>query len=448
MKTVHVLKNLTTTFFALGIIYQGFSQCPTIEYYYSPETDLPWAKCFVYHSGGSRSKIPFLPAIYNQLAPFGTLNFTKDIDLDLKLVFIGDGKVLIPDYDPYGKINVLGKAVLIFTHFPDSLNKEIKDKVETYDCINQAIAHGANAVIVADFNRIPYNYRFSKKYVDTEIPVIVIDRKGADRIFQSAGINPEELYNKWMTTGEFTSRQLICNIKIDMKGRFNHLEKSNFTYYYPFESFDQNDIETLSKDNDRAIDFLIGLFGEMGLKWEKTLTVYFPGYDIKTFYTLHCGRGLANAIGVFMVLENTRQEYRLIVHENAHKLFSDNLGDNTSFISEGIAMYAEAEATDKMANHISTLNYLKQQRLFPLENMMNFNIGQFPEETAVAYPASGSFVGFIIEVYGMDSFKRLYLHKYDTNNDRMSRWNDVYGKTIGNLELEWHKWLFSKVSVQ
>jgi len=443
MKTTQTLKNLTTAFIFLSIICQSFSQCPDREYYYSPETDLPWASCYVYHAGGSKTKIPFLPAIYNKQAPQGTSCFTKDIALDLRMVFVGDGKVLAPDYDPYKNIDFTGKAVLICTFFPDTLNKKIKDKVETFDCINQAVKHGASAVVIADFNQSPYNYRFGEEYVNKEIPLIVIDKRGADKILHSAGKNPEELYNQWMLTGKFTPQELICNIKIDLKGRFNHLEKSNFTYYYPFESFNPNDIEALSEENDRSVDFLIGLFEKMELKWDETMTVYFPGYDIKSFYTLHCGRGLANEMGVFMVLENTRQEYKLIVHENAHKLFSDNLGDNTSFISEGIGMYSEAEATDKMANHITTLNYLKQQKLFPLERMMNFNIGQIPEETAIGYPAAGSFIGFIIDVYGMELFKKLYMHKHSTVEDRRARWNNVYGKTLEDLELEWHKWLLS-----
>lgn len=444
MKSI-ILKRFIVIICFLGFFCLGFPQCPSREYYYSPETDLPWASCFVYHTGGSKAKIPFLPAIYNNQAPIGTSCFTKDIDLDLKVIFAGDGKVF-PGNNPYSDIDASGKAVLLYTHFPDTVNKKIKDKTEIFDCINQAVKNGAVAVIIADFYENPYNYKFSKENLITEAPVIVINKKGADRIMQSAGMNPEELYKEWMLTGKFTSSELICRIRISMKGRFNHLETSNFNYYYPQESFNPDEIETLSEENDRAVDFLQGLFKGMGLKWDKSMTVYFPGFDIKSFYTLHCGRGLANDKGVFMVLGNTRQEYRLIVHENAHKLFSDNLGENTSFVSEGIGMYSEAQATDKMANHRKTLSYLKQDRLFPLEKMMNFNIGQIPEETAIGYPGAGSFIGFIIEAYGIESFKKLYSHKFGTDAERTARWNNVYGKTINNLESEWHKWLLSEVN--
>jgi hypothetical protein len=430
---------LTTTILFLGIICQSFSQCPDREYFYSAETDLPWASCFVYHTGGSKTKIPFLPAIYDNQAPFGTSFFTKDIDLDLKIIFAGDGKVLEPDLNPYKNIDAAGKAVMIFNSFPDTLNKSIKDKISIPDCINQAITHGAKAVIIADFNQIPYNYRVSKENVITEIPVIVIDRKGADKILQSAGRNPEKLYNEWKSTGNFTPEELICQIKIKMKGRFNHVTKSNFSYYYPDESFDKKSIEVLSEENDKAVDFLTELYKEMELKWDKTVTVYFPGFDIKSFYTLHCGRGLANEKGVFMVLDTTRKEFKLIVHENSHKLFYNNLGGNTSFISEGIGMYSEAEATNKRSNHITTLNFLKEQKLFPLEKMMNFDIGRIPGETVIGYPASGSFIGFIIEIYGMETFKKLYLHK-----DKITRWVSIYGKSLNELEAEWHNWLLSE----
>lgn len=325
MKTTQTFKKLQTAFFFLGAICQSFSQCPDRGYFYSAETELPWASCFVYHAGGSKTKIPFLPAIYDKQAPFGTSCFTKDIAIDLNIVFAGDGKVLDPQFNPYNNINVSGKVILICNNFPDTLNNKIKGKIGIPDCINQAIKHGAKAVVIADFNQVPFSYKISKEYIDSEIPVIVIDKKGVYKILQSAGKNPEDLFNQWESTGEFTSQELICKIKIDMQGRFNQIIKSNFNYYYPKEGFSQQDIEPLLGENDKAVNFLIGLYKGIGLKWNKTLTVYFPGYDIKTFYTLHCGRGLANEKGVFIVLDTTQQEYRLNVHENAHKLFSDNL---------------------------------------------------------------------------------------------------------------------------
>ncbi len=446
MKVIQALKNLTTALFSLGIICQGFSQCPDREYYYSAETEIPWASCYVYQAGGSRIKIPFLPAVYDKKAPFGTFCFTKDIALDLKIIFAGDGKVSDPDYNPYSDIDATGKAVLICANFPDTLNKETKSKIGIPDCLNQAIKHGAKAVVIADFNEVPFSYKISQEYLDMEIPVIVIDKKGISKILQSAGRNPENIFNQWKSTGTFTSQELICNIRIDVQGKFNHLMKSNFNFYYPNGNFNLKYIEALSEENDKSVDFLVGLFKEIGLRWEKTMVVYFSGYDIKSFYTLHCGRGLSNEKGVFIVLDTTRQEYKLIVHENAHKLFSDNMGDNSSFISEGIAMYAQAEADNKMANHRTALNYLKQNKLYPLEKMMDFNIGQIPEETAVGYPAAGSFIGFIIDVYGLKKFKKLYMHKYDSSQDRIARWNNVYDKTLNDLEFEWHKWLLSNVS--
>jgi hypothetical protein len=433
-----IFKKLAGTICFMGIIYQSFSQCPDREYFFSAETDLPWASCYVYHSGGSKTKIPFLPAIYENQSPCGTAFFTKDIELDLKIIFAGDGKVLAPDFNPYKNIDASGKAVMICNNFTDSLNR-IKDELSIADCINQAVKHGAKAVIIADLKQDPNNYRFSKEQVNEEIPVIVIDRKGAYKILQSAGRNPEKLFNEWKSTGNFISDELICKIKIVMKGRFNHLTKSNFTYYYPDGSFDIKNIEDLSEENDRAVDFLIGLYKDMDLKWDKTTTVFFPGFDIKSFYTLHCGRGLANEKGVFVVLDTSRKEFKLIVHENSHKLFYSNLGGNSSFISEGIGMYSEAEATNKNANHMTTLKFLKERKLFPLENMMNFDIGRIPEETVIGYPSSGSFIGFIIDNYGIGAFKKLYMHK-----DKTTRWSNVYGKSLKELETEWHNWLLSE----
>jgi hypothetical protein len=49
-------------------------------------------------------------------------------------------------------------------------------------------------------------------------------------------------------------------------------------------------------------------------------------------------------------------------------------------------------------------------------------------EEKTAYILAGSFVGFVIERYGLASFRSLY----ETGN-----YQQVYGKSLGTLEKEW-----------
>jgi hypothetical protein len=107
-----------------------------------------------------------------------------------------------------------------------------------------------------------------------------------------------------------------------------------------------------------------------------------------------------------MVFDRTTPNFGL-AHENAHSLINSNWGGSSSFLNEGLGKYAEAMATDPAANDRQTATFLKQSKLVPLQKMLAMNIGSDPA-TEVAYPAAGSFVGFLIRSYSLTKVKALY----------------------------------------
>ena len=128
--------------------------------------------------------------------------------------------------------------------------------------------------------------------------------------------------------------------------------------------------------------------------------------------------------------------YELAVHELTHKLFSSNWNGNCSFLSEGIAMYAQDMSIESNANNVATYNYLRNNELMPLSKMVNMDIGE-DDNAKMGYYASGSFVQFIIEKWGQKTFLELW------KTDR--EWKQIYGKSLTELEQEWHNWLSKKV---
>ena len=56
-----------------------------------------------------------------------------------------------------------------------------------------------------------------------------------------------------------------------------------------------------------------------------------------------------------------------------------------------------------------------------------------------AYPQAGSFVGFLVERFGVQKFKKFYplSEPYENYWDTISRFKAVYGKTVEELEEEW-----------
>jgi hypothetical protein len=120
---------------------------------------------------------------------------------------------------------------------------------------------------------------------------------------------------------------------------------------------------------------------------------------------------------------------------------SENWGGSSSYLSEGIGKYAEAEAGDRDENDRSTVQYLKEGKLFRLKDMLSFDIGMPGLKTEVGYPASGSFVGFLIHAHGLNSLKEAYRLVARTEDGGKSDdiWRKAVGKTLADLEYEWLK---------
>ena len=191
--------------------------------------------------------------------------------------------------------------------------------------------------------------------------------------------------------------------------------------------------------NEKAHLFITNIFKGFDFASKRSFIVYYRDYDSKIFYTHHWGKGLATVAGIFNVHEGGVPNFGLAVHENTHQLWGAN---STSFLNEGVAMYAEALATDKNKNNRQTLEFMNEGQLYPLEEMMQFQIGTPGPKTVVGYPASGAFVDFSLNpmVSGsstMSFFLRVGLQK--RLEGRLLE--KTYSKSISELEKQWHRWL-------
>jgi len=147
--------------------------------------------------------------------------------------------------------------------------------------------------------------------------------------------------------------------------------------------------------------------------------------------------------GIFNIYRGETSNYGLAVHENTHKLIYLNWGKSSSFMDEGLAMYTQALATNKDKNHRAVQKFIKENKLFPLGKMVSFQIGKGGPETMASYPASGSFVEFLIKTYGLKSFKQTYIleNRPPEGKEKTSTWEKVYSKSLLELEKEWLAWL-------
>jgi hypothetical protein len=280
-----------------------------------------------------------------------------------------------------------------------------------------------------------------------EIPIITINMGTAEKILMSSRIKPDKMFEEWIKKGEFTSRELICKMSLKMEGDFDRIETNDFEFCFRGDYISRDDMEEIIKVNQESVDFILELFKEAGLEWKKIFSCYFRDYDVKLFYTHHWGRGLSSArFGNFYVHDREIPDYGLAIHENTHTLIYKNWGESVSFFDEGIAMYAEAMAEDKDQNHNKVLQFLKEGEMVHLDEMLDFNIGSGDKPTRIGYPASGSFIHFLVESYGLSTLRNLYCgNQGEKQENILYVLENIFQKTPEQLEEEWLKWLQKKL---
>lgn len=138
-----------------------------------------------------------------------------------------------------------------------------------------------------------------------------------------------------------------------------------------------------------------------------------------------------------MPLRTVRNNTSALLHEIVH-IYAPS---NNRFLAEGLAVYLHTKLAGNPAfpNFGEDLRPLAARGFAGVKSLEALNGVRMPgrlstvmvEETA--YTLSGSFVGFLIESYGLVSFRGLY----ETEN-----YEKVYGKSLAILEKEW------RVSIQ
>ncbi len=437
-----------------GAQSESAAQGPLPEYYYAPETELGFATCWIKFTGGSRSKIPFLAVVDRSLrTPLGIGDYERDLQLQGRVVFIGDGVVLDDDRNCYdgrradysvGAIDVTGQAVLLCL----DCSKTDDAPPPLGQRLAWAVERGAVAAAVFSVERDTPTLT-----VDTvsfpgasNIPAVTITKDSALRLLASAGENGRALINEWEETGDPPfSRELISTLELSLQGRFDIYKSPRFSYRFLKEALSPQQVEEMSTYSEQALTFISELLPVSDDRvWPAAVTTFFPDFDSKVFYTLHWGMGLSTDAGTFMVWGSGIPSYDLIVHETAHLYTSIFWSQHSSsFLHEGLAMYAQAQAVDPDQDHREIAGLLKAMSMLPLAEIVDHQIGMPGKKTDIGYPASGSFVGFLTDRYGQEKVREAYVleGRTDDKRNRQTTWSLVFGKTLAELEHEWLEWL-------
>jgi len=135
-----------------------------------------------------------------------------------------------------------------------------------------------------------------------------------------------------------------------------------------------------------------------------------------------------------------------IPHEAAHLYFS-LIGTAPPFFNEGVAVamqvdpynndYIPREKGGEPVHSIAR-RFLAEGRLYPVEDILEavkFMEGDF----TIGYIQGGSFVGYIMDAYGIEALKALFQNSgyNDSSQQIKSTFLGVYGRSIADMEQEW-----------
>ncbi len=131
-------------------------------------------------------------------------------------------------------------------------------------------------------------------------------------------------------------------------------------------------------------------------------------------------------------------------HEVVHVLLNEKLGPtSTALLGEGIAVYLSGAWQGKPV-HSFARSLKADGRLLPIAELVDLRrFRALPE--LVTYGESGSFVGFLVERWGMKKFKALYVlpAAEDPVKALPRRFEAVYGTRLDEAEKEWLRFLSS-----
>jgi hypothetical protein len=414
-----------------GSLYFSSAQGPAVAYYHNYNTELSWAGAAISFNSGSKQKVPFFPVININYCPYGTGDYSKDVNVSGKIVFLSNYNL-----DKKIENNLLeGKVVLMAG--PDE-NESGIDSLQL-KIIRSLCRQRISAIVLYAEKDEDNALNFSdEKLTVLNIPIVFVSKSTVRNIFEASGFS-----YPWLTkinAGVFTARELICSFHLKIKGDFEKAESEFSTIRYNTQVIDSLSVASLMALNDSAQVFLQQLFKPLDSIFPHQTVTIFSDYDEKIFYTFHWGKGLATQNGNFSIIGETVPAYQLAVHEMTHTLFYENWGESSPFLSEGIAMFAEAKAGNPDNNHTKTWEFFTRDELLPLKKLVELDIGSDSRFTEMGYSAAGSFTGFFIETYGINQFLKLWIA--GRNND------GTFSKSLNELEDEWHIWLISRFSGQ
>lgn len=188
----------------------------------------------------------------------------------------------------------------------------------------------------------------------------------------------------------------------------------------------------------KARDALAEANQKLGTDFNGPVDIYLAD-QLFTDDCLGCqGFTAADLYMIFMLQDGSITEAQfdaLLVHEIAHLIAAHYIAlPHELFYAEGLATWVMAEDITNTGgvSPVQVTAWMYRQGVLPsIQDLFDDDFAGRVRKR-VQYDAAGAFAAFVIETYGMDTYKRLY---------SLEQPEAVLDKDWATLEAEWHAWL-------
>jgi hypothetical protein len=230
---------------------------------------------------------------------------------------------------------------------------------------------------------------------------------------------------------------------------FERLVTEHFEIYAWRGSAAARDLSEIASRRETALGEVAAELGaQVG---DRIRLILYPDSATKTQETGHVGAGWAWGSTIVEVYAEpaTLDLYHELVHVVARRL-----GDPPALFSEGYAVYLSERLGADALQHLGhpgmpvdavACGFARQGDLIPLDSLFGFTeIGSAASRPSIAYAQAASVVKYLVERYGVESFRRVY-GALENSDDPVgiggntATFAALYGRGLDQVEREWRQ---------
>ena len=204
----------------------------------------------------------------------------------------------------------------------------------------------------------------------------------------------------------------------------------HFVFHYLPDTFVARDIAAIAEQHEQVFEANVGW---LGVDYNGPIGFYFYPSAASLYRATARDSGFAiNEASEVHALWVAPDDHQSLGHEMTHVITYWALAEpSEALLGEGIAVCLDHADPHP---HARASALMESGRLVSLWDALGDD--WFSHDASVIYPQSGSFVCWLAERYGTDSFSRVY-----GREDFPAALEEIYGFDLGHLEQEWRAML-------